>query len=89
VRRVIHVQIRSDGADDHLAGVEPYADAPGAASVRVWLWQRLLAPGAANVRVVRLRHGNGAHEAGDRRRRVLMLAILPEGANVGHPPGGC
>ena len=28
-RRVVHVQIRPDGADDHLAGVEPYADLDG------------------------------------------------------------
>ena len=28
-RRVVHVQIRPDGADDHLAGVEPHADLDG------------------------------------------------------------
>ena len=28
-RRVIHVQIRPDGADDHLAGVEPHTDLEG------------------------------------------------------------
>jgi hypothetical protein len=27
--RVIHVQIGPDGADDHLAGVEPHADLEG------------------------------------------------------------
>ena len=28
-RRVVHVQIGPDGADDHLAGVEPHADLDG------------------------------------------------------------
>jgi hypothetical protein len=28
-RGVVHVQIRADGADDDLAGVEPHADLEG------------------------------------------------------------